>query len=58
MRASDHQLQQPLYVSVMQTKGAEGVKYDAEQSGFGFKTERYLTAEQVTLPTSCRMKKW
>jgi branched-chain amino acid transport system substrate-binding protein len=56
MRASDHQLQQPLYVSVMQEKGQDGVKYDAEQSGYGFKTERYLTAEQTSLPHTCRMK--
>jgi hypothetical protein len=32
------------------------VKYDAEQSGYGFKTERYLTAEQTSLPHTCRMK--
>lgn len=54
MRAADHQLQQPLYVSVMQPKG-DGVKYDAEQSGFGFKTERYLSAELAALPTTCRL---
>jgi branched-chain amino acid transport system substrate-binding protein len=56
MRASDHQLQQPLYVSVMQAKG-DGVKYDAEQSGYGFKTERYLSADQAWLPTTCQMKR-
>jgi branched-chain amino acid transport system substrate-binding protein len=56
MRASDHQLQQPLYVSVMQYKGA-GVKYDAEQSGYGFKTERFLSAEQASLPSTCVMNK-
>jgi branched-chain amino acid transport system substrate-binding protein len=54
MRPFDHQLQQPLYVSVMQAKG-EGIKYDTEQSGFGFKTERYLSLEQASLASTCKM---
>jgi branched-chain amino acid transport system substrate-binding protein len=54
MRAADHQLQQPLYVSVMQKKG-EGVRFDNEGSGYGFRTERYLSEQESALATSCRM---
>lgn len=54
MRAADHQLQQPLYVSVMQKKG-EAVRFDNEGSGYGFRTERYLSEQESALATTCRM---
>jgi branched-chain amino acid transport system substrate-binding protein len=37
MRAADHQLQQPLVVSVMERAGTPGVAHDVEGSGFGFR---------------------
>ncbi|MDB5762938.1 MAG: ABC-type branched-chain amino acid transport system, periplasmic component [Herminiimonas sp.] len=55
MRAADHQLIQPLYVSVMQKKGTGGVRFDNEGSGYGFKTERYLPEAATALPTTCSM---
>ena len=55
MRAADHQLQQPLFVSVMERAGNPGVKHDVEGSGFGFRTLRRLEADAVTLPHECRM---
>ena len=55
MRAADHQLQQPMVVSVMDRAGAPGVKHDVEGSGFGFRTLRRLDAAAVTQTTSCRM---
>ena len=54
MRASDHQLQQPLYVTVMARK-SDGLTFDNEGSGYGFKTERYLDATVVEQATSCKM---
>jgi branched-chain amino acid transport system substrate-binding protein len=57
MRASDHQLQQPLVVSVMDRAGAPGVKHDVEGSGFGFRTVRRFEATEVEMPTSCKMVK-
>jgi branched-chain amino acid transport system substrate-binding protein len=56
MRAADHQLIQPLYVSVMQ-KAGNGVRHDNEGSGYGFKTERYVAESATALPTSCAMKR-
>lgn len=57
MRAADHQLIQPLYVSVMQNAGDDGVRFDIEGSGYGFKTERYIAESSTALPTACRMVK-
>jgi branched-chain amino acid transport system substrate-binding protein len=44
MRADDHQLQQPLVVSVMERAGTPGARFDVEGSGFGFRTLRRLDA--------------
>jgi branched-chain amino acid transport system substrate-binding protein len=55
MRAADHQLHQPLVVSVMERAGTPGVKHDVEGSGFGFRTVRRFEAGAVELPTSCKM---
>ena len=55
MRKTDHQLQQPLVVSVMERAGTPGVKHDVEGSGFGFRTVRRFAAGEVELPTSCKM---
>ena len=57
MRAGDHQLQQPLYVSVMRRAGEAGVPHDNEGSGYGFRTLRYLDADQAAQPSTCRMKR-
>ncbi|HYC41600.1 MAG TPA: branched-chain amino acid ABC transporter substrate-binding protein [Noviherbaspirillum sp.] len=57
MRADDHQLLQPLYVSVMRKVADGSVRFDNEGSGYGFKTERYLSLAESTLPTTCRMKR-
>ncbi|WP_119155781.1 branched-chain amino acid ABC transporter substrate-binding protein [Caldimonas tepidiphila] len=55
MRAADHQFIQPLYVSVMQRAGSEGVRFDNEGSGYGFRTVRFLDAAQTEAPHACAM---
>jgi branched-chain amino acid transport system substrate-binding protein len=55
MRAADHQLMQPLVVSVMQRAGGPGVPFDVEGTGYGFKALRSFSAAQVEMPSSCRM---
>lgn len=60
MRASDHQLIQALYVSVMQKRNPDarsGLRFDNEGSGYGFKTERYFASALTALPSSCKMDK-
>lgn len=55
MRAEDHQLQQPLVVSVMERAGTREVPHDVEGSGYGFRTLRRLDAAAVAQPSTCRM---
>lgn len=55
MRADDHQLQQPLVVSVMERAGRPGVPHEVEGSGYGFRTLRRLDTAQVTQPHTCAM---
>jgi branched-chain amino acid transport system substrate-binding protein len=55
MRADDHQLQQPLVVSVMERAGSPGVPHEVEGSGFGFRTLRRLDASALVQPHQCRM---
>ncbi|MBE0621323.1 MAG: branched-chain amino acid ABC transporter substrate-binding protein [Burkholderiales bacterium] len=57
MRAEDHQLIQPLYVSVMEKAGDVGVRFDNEGSGYGFRTMLRLKPEETALPSSCRMNR-
>ena len=53
MRASDHQLLSPLHEAIF----TKGVKYDAEHTGLGWRSEAKLTAADLTLPTTCKMKR-
>jgi len=56
MRASDHQLQQPLYISTF-TKAGGAVKYESENTGFGFRTEKVVPTYVASTPTSCTMQR-
>jgi branched-chain amino acid transport system substrate-binding protein len=57
MRAMDHQFQQQLRVGVMDRQGTEGVKFDVEGSGYGFRVIRTISAARAELPSSCRMQR-
>jgi len=57
MRPTDHQLQQPLYVSILRRAGEPGVAHDNEGSGVGFRTVRYLEAAQAEQPSTCHMRR-
>jgi branched-chain amino acid transport system substrate-binding protein len=57
MRAADHQFQQTLVVGVMDKKGAPGVKFDVEGSGYGFRVIKTVAAEDAQAPTSCKMQR-
>lgn len=57
MRPEDHQLLQPLYVSVMRKQSDGSVRFDNEGSGYGFKTERYIPLQATALPTTCKMNR-
>jgi branched-chain amino acid transport system substrate-binding protein len=57
MRKSDHQLQQPLYISKWAKVDGKTVKFDQEKTGFGWKTEQRLDSYVASQPTSCQMQR-
>jgi branched-chain amino acid transport system substrate-binding protein len=57
MRASDHQIQQPLYIMTWVKANGKDVKFDQENTGFGWKTAQKVDAFVATQPTSCQMKR-
>jgi branched-chain amino acid transport system substrate-binding protein len=57
MRKSDHQLQQPLYIATWVKVNGKDVKFDQENTGYGWKTDQKLDAYVATQPTSCQMKR-
>jgi branched-chain amino acid transport system substrate-binding protein len=56
MRASDHQLLQPLWVSSWTRVGGAN-RHDIEKTGYTWKTEAYYPTDTTALPTSCQMKR-
>ena len=57
MRASDHQLQQPLLISRWERMGAPPHDYNIENTGFTLKPLRQYAAYVASTPTTCRMKR-
>lgn len=55
MRAEDHQTQQPMVVSVV----SKDAQYKVDDTAFGFKPVKVLTAEETSTPVqaSCKMKR-
>ena len=53
MRADNHQLLQPLYVSTLE----RSQKYDVEGSGLGWRTDAKVEAKATVLPTTCHMER-
>ena len=56
MRASDHQLLQPLWISSWSKVGGAN-KHDIEKTGYTWKTEVSYPTYVATQPTSCSMKR-
>jgi branched-chain amino acid transport system substrate-binding protein len=57
MRKSDHQLQQPLYVATWVKANNKDVKFDQENTGYGWRTDQKIDAFVASQPTSCAMKR-
>ncbi len=61
MRAADHQLIQPLYISTFVRSAAKGgpkdVRFDVENTGFAFRTDVRIEPYVSAQPTSCQMKR-
>ncbi|OUR79453.1 branched-chain amino acid ABC transporter substrate-binding protein [Alphaproteobacteria bacterium 46_93_T64] len=54
MRAEDHQMIQPIHISVHTD---EGITFDSDNSGYGLSTETTVAAADTALPTTCKMKR-
>jgi len=55
MRRTDHQLLAPLFLGIWAKQGTKGVKYDAEKTGYGFRSEVVWDSYVSAQPTSCQM---
>ena len=53
MRADDHQLLSPYYVTMF----SKDVKYDAQKTGLGWKLVKTYEGKDLALPTTCKMKR-
>jgi len=57
MRKTDHQLLAPLFLGIWAKQGSKGVKYDAEKTGYGFRSEVVWDSYVSAQPTSCQMNR-
>jgi branched-chain amino acid transport system substrate-binding protein len=57
MRKEDHQLIAPIYIASFAKTGETGVKYDEEATGFGWKTEMLVPAEENVPALRCKMER-
>jgi branched-chain amino acid transport system substrate-binding protein len=57
MRKTDHQIQQPLYIATWTKVNGRDVKYDQENTGYGWKTDQKIDSYVAAQPTSCQMKR-
>jgi branched-chain amino acid transport system substrate-binding protein len=56
MRKADHQLQQPLFISVWQKADAK-YPYSAENTGYTLAPVKMYESYVSSTPTSCQMKR-
>lgn len=56
MRPDDHQLMEPLYVATFAKIGSQ-VKHDADDTGYGWRTDVRIEAKDNILPTTCKMER-
>ncbi|HEX2530879.1 MAG TPA: branched-chain amino acid ABC transporter substrate-binding protein [Burkholderiaceae bacterium] len=57
MRAADHQLQQPLYISTWTKVDGKKIKYDQENTGYGWSNDQKIEPYIAMQSTSCQMKR-
>jgi branched-chain amino acid transport system substrate-binding protein len=57
MQKVDHQLQQSLFVGTWTKVNGKDVKYDQENTGYGFKVDKKIDAYVAGQPTTCQMKR-
>ena len=56
MRADDHQITEPMFVATFAKVGS-GVKYEADETGYGWRVDTRVEAKDNIMPTTCRMER-
>jgi branched-chain amino acid transport system substrate-binding protein len=57
MRASDHQLQAPLFITTWAKVNGKDVRFDQNDMGYGWKVEQKIDSYVASQPTSCQMQR-
>jgi hypothetical protein len=57
MRAEEHQLYQPMFISTMVKAGSDKVPFDVEKTGLGWRTDMRVDNETTMRPTVCKMER-
>ena len=57
MRADNHQLIQPLFISSVAKVDGKELRFDSDGIGMGWKTERRIEGKDTTTPTSRKMER-
>ncbi|NHZ91469.1 ABC transporter substrate-binding protein [Massilia sp. CCM 8733] len=57
MNKVDHQLQQPLFIGTWTKTNGKDIKYDQENTGYGWRMDKKIDAYLANQPTSCQMKR-
>jgi branched-chain amino acid transport system substrate-binding protein len=57
MRADNHQLVQPLFISTYSKVDGKDVKFDVERTGNGFKSDDRVEGSETVMPTTCKMQR-
>ena len=57
MRADNHQLIQPLFISSVTKVDGREVTFDADHSGMGWKVDRRVEGKDTSMQTICKMER-
>ncbi|MBI3993119.1 MAG: branched-chain amino acid ABC transporter substrate-binding protein [Candidatus Lambdaproteobacteria bacterium] len=57
MRPDDHQIQLPMVISEMSRDVPKRFIYEGKDLGIGWKTMNWVSREDLTLPTTCKMER-
>ena len=57
LRADNHQVVQPIFISTFSKANGKDVKFDVERTGYGFKTDARIEAKDTALPTTCKFQR-
>lgn len=57
MRADNHQLIQPLFISSVAKVDGKRLRFDADRTGMGWQVERRIEGKDTMMPTTCKMER-